>query len=505
MVDEAEVTRSLLLRRIVFVGSGGRSLGPQLNGDLLRVGGNLDISFLRCTGNIRLEGATIGGRLSGTGAKIEPETGTALNMDWAQVKGSVRLNKGFTSTGKLSMDRAKVGGSVFLDEGFTATGTVRLLGAVIDGQLACGGARIEPTEGEALSMDRATVGGNIILDRDVRLERDFQVTGTVCLIGATSGAELRLELPVGNRSEQPAALLKGCAIDGAVADPDSGQIAEEAISTPVVFDLRNAHLNRLILSRVGGGATSEVLEGTNYVLLDGTTYSGLSSPVKSISLNRPAWSSRLWWSFVGTKELHSDPACFYLSILESAERLPDDGEVYPAVYDTMARVLRNAGQEQLGQALLLAKHRRLRAARPWRARPSRWLLDVTVGYGYRPRLAAVWSITVYLASVLLLWGAVHHNGIVASSFATTPTPATSLPSPLLSQAAYPSFSAWNYAFGALVFPFLHLPDTDAWRANAVNGWGVVVRLVRWGEPVAFWALALTLGAMFTRLLTRDRD
>jgi hypothetical protein len=56
-----------------------------------------------------------------------------------------------------------------------------------------------------------------------------------------------------------------------------------------------------------------------------------------------------------------------------------------------------------------------------------------------------------------------------------------------------------------VFPFLHLPDMDAWRPNAVNGWGIVVRVIGWVEPVAFWALALTLGAMFTRLLTRDRD
>ena len=136
---------------------------------------------------------------------------------------------------------------------------------------------------------------------------------------------------------------------------------------------------------------------------------------------------------------------------------------------------------------------------------GRWLLDVTVGYGYRPRLAAVWAIGVYLVSVLVLSGAVHHNGIIATSLVTTTRHQVVLPLPLHSNSSYPTFSAWNYAFGSLVFPFLHLPDMDAWRANAVNGWGIAVRVILWAEPVAFWALAITLGAMFTRLLTRDRD
>ena len=158
------------------------------------------------------------------------------NLDRAEVKGTVRLNKGFTATGKvrlvgatigsnlscqgaelnpsrggtaLSMDRIKVKGSVFLDEGFSATGTVRLLGASIDGQFACAGARIETTAGEALSMDRAQVKGNIIFDRDAANQRDFYVSGDVSLIGTAAGAELRLQLPVITDSKQgPQAALE---------------------------------------------------------------------------------------------------------------------------------------------------------------------------------------------------------------------------------------------------------------------------------------------------------
>jgi hypothetical protein len=48
---------------------------------------------------------------------------------------------------------------VFLDEGFHATGAVRLLGARIQGQLSCTGARLENPNGNALSADGMTVEG----------------------------------------------------------------------------------------------------------------------------------------------------------------------------------------------------------------------------------------------------------------------------------------------------------------------------------------------------------
>jgi hypothetical protein len=52
--------------------------------------------------------------------------------------------------------------------------------------------------------------------------------------------------------------------------------------------------------------------------------------------------------------------------------------------------------------------------------------------------------------------------------------------------------------------FVHLPGVDAWRANATTGWGLVVRITRWVEPVVLWTLVLTLGATLTGLVTRDR-
>ena len=178
------------------------------------------------------------------------------------------------------------------------------------------------------------------------------------------------------------------------------------------------------------------------------------------------------------------------------------GPIHPATHDTMARVLRQSGDKTLSQQLLLAKHRALRHQQPRVRRISSWLVDITVGYGYRPLLALLWALGLYFLSVLLFWLAVHHNGIVATPLSGT---TGKTPTPLASSGSYPPFSAWNYAVGSLLLPVVHFPGVDAWRANAVNNWGIMVQSIAWLDPVAFWALLLTLGATLTRLMTRDRD
>ncbi len=65
--------------------------------------------------------------------------------------------------GAITADGATITGGLFLTEGFTATGEVRLLGAQINGQLACHGATLINPDGNALSADRATITGSVFL------------------------------------------------------------------------------------------------------------------------------------------------------------------------------------------------------------------------------------------------------------------------------------------------------------------------------------------------------
>jgi len=173
----------------VFLGEGFhaqgevRLVGAQIGSDLSCIGGRFENPLQTRT--------TEGGKVEGT-----PGTGTALNADGINVKGSVFLRQGFhaqcevrllgaqiggnlecddarfenppqtrtTEGGKvervpgtgtaLNADGINVKGGTFLREGFHAQGEVRLLGAQIGGNLDCTGGRFENP-----LLTRTTEGG----------------------------------------------------------------------------------------------------------------------------------------------------------------------------------------------------------------------------------------------------------------------------------------------------------------------------------------------------------
>ena len=423
---------------------------------------------------VRLPGSLLGLQVNCSGAKLEGSP-NSLIMDGAEVRGSVFLTGGFTAKGtvrlpqvsislqlncksaemhgepwSLILDGAEVRGAVFLTDGFTAAGSVRAPEARVGVQLNCKGATLGGGK-RALILDGADVTGSLVL-------------------GVTWAQ------PPSPAPEEPA------------ATPSSPQ--------PQV-SLRAARVGRLRLESSGDPRLHKS-RLTSTLLLEGATYRGLAGPEPSEGV-RPRWPRRVAASVRGTSELERLPGMLYRASLVGQQDAPG-GQVYPGTFDAAARVLRDAGSERLARQLLIERHRQLTRQRPQLARPIGWLLDITVGYGFRPRLALLWALLVYLGAVLVFWLAVHHGGLVATPLAGT----RGSPSPLRSTAAYPVFSAWNYAFGALLLPFVHLPGIDAWRANATNGWGIAVRVVRWFEPVVLWSLLIILGATFTTLVTRDQ-
>ena len=468
VIERTTVKHDLLLRRVVVKPTG--AYANAINAQQLHVSGSADFSFLCVKGTVSLPGATIGGQLIYFGATLSNPNGDALVMDQAEVKGSI-----------------------LFAEGFTAEGTVRLPGTTIGGQLRCSDTTLSNPNGDALIMDQAEVKGGIIFTKG------FTAKGTVSILGATIGGQLRcsgatLSNPDGNALIMDGAEVKGdILLDLAYADSEE----------PRVFRLSGTHFGRLRLVFVEE-CHSEAAKLNTVLALEGATYGGLYAEDRSSSVpeKHSFWVKRcqnFWTTIRGTRQLQQNPGKLYRSILIDQQRLPEN-EIYPATYTTVAQVLRDAGNEQLAKELLIEKNRQLTKERPIYVRPFSWLLDITVGYGYRPRLAILWALAVYLGAVALFSVAVHHHGIVATPLFGT----TGSPTPLHSISGYPTFSSWNYAFGALLVPFVHLPGVDAWRANAINGWGSAVRVVRWIEPVVLWALLLTLGATFTWLITRDR-
>jgi hypothetical protein len=86
--------------------------------------------------------------------------------------------------GSLAGDGMIVQGGVHLNKGFQATGEVRLIGAYIGGDFQCNAGGFKPDEGRALYCERMTVKGNLFLNQG------FQATGEVRLTGSNIGGDV---------------------------------------------------------------------------------------------------------------------------------------------------------------------------------------------------------------------------------------------------------------------------------------------------------------------------
>jgi hypothetical protein len=79
-------------------------------------------------------------------------------------------------------------------------------------------------------------------------------------------------------------------------------------------------------------------------------------------------------------------------------------EYDPDPYDQLADSYRDAGHDDRADAVQLAKQRRRHASQGPVGRLWGWLQEWTVGYGYRPWLAALWLAAFWLAGVLWFGG-----------------------------------------------------------------------------------------------------
>ncbi len=177
------------------------SLAGGMSADRVVVHGPLFLRPVVSEGEIRMPGARIRGNLDCGGAKLRA-SGTALNVDRAQIGGSVFLKDDFESEGEIRLlgaeitgqlnclgaklrakgdaliaDGAKIGGDVFLKDGFESEGTIRLLGARIEGDLDSTGAKLK-AEGNALSADGAKIVGAVFLKDGFESEGEIRLLGT---------------------------------------------------------------------------------------------------------------------------------------------------------------------------------------------------------------------------------------------------------------------------------------------------------------------------------------
>lgn len=90
----------------------------------------------------------------------------------------------------------------------------------------------------------------------------------------------------------------------------------------------------------------------------------------------------------------------------------------PQIFEQLASVYRQSGDEKAARKVLIEKHRRLRRQLNPLSKAWNWLLHLTVGYGYRPWLAAIWLAALVAVGSLVFRQA--HPDHMVSDTATPP-------------------------------------------------------------------------------------
>lgn len=162
-----------------------------LLGARLRVGGSIQASALRASGEVRLRGAHIAGSLHLTAASLLNPTGIALEATGVVVDGSVLCDNDagwFRAEGRMLLGGAQIGGDLVLSGAhLTAPPTEEQSGLVLPRGWA--------EEAPALLGDRMRVVGNAELDAG------FTADGAVRLVNASIGGFLRLRGAVLGRKD----------------------------------------------------------------------------------------------------------------------------------------------------------------------------------------------------------------------------------------------------------------------------------------------------------------
>jgi hypothetical protein len=347
----------------------------------------LDAGFI-ARGEVRLAGAQIGGDLVLAGARLSNGGAGALNAEQLTVTQNANC-AGLIADGQIRAVGARVGGSlrlggahlthpgdwaltapalsvaqeVFCGDGFTAHGGIDLRGSHL-GALVLDGATLDNPGGTALEVHWSTV------DRQVSCRHGFTARGQVSLYGADIGARVDLR-------------------DGAFSEPGQLVIDFERLNASALYLLpRTAPDGWVDLSYATVGTYhDDPATWPDALDLRGFVYRTLVDDGVDVR-------TRLRW-------LNRQPHGYL-----------------PQPYDQLTAVYRSAGREDAARLVAIAKQRHRRQALNPASKLINWLLYLTVGYGYRTWLAALW-LTGLLGLGTAIFTHAHPRHMTAT---TTPAP-----------------------------------------------------------------------------------
>jgi hypothetical protein len=470
-----------------------------------KIAGKLDLSFATVPFPLRLSRCRLV-----DGGELENVTIPALYLEGS-------------STGALNMDRAEVKGSVLLDNGFSAAGEVRLINAKIGGELGCKGASVSNPGGYALVADGVEVGAGVFLD-------GLSSVGEVRLVGAKIGGELGC---IGATFKNPG----GDALNVQLADVKGSVFLKEGFSAEGTVDLLGTQV-RGSLDCVGGKFRDLVLDEAVVkgaflwaaVPITHTTQLELTNAsVGAIVDNEASWPERgnLFLDGFVYERITVGPT----DARARLEWLGRQGDFKPQPYQQLAKVLREMGDDDGAKQILFELEKRARAEdrkkivhaplRCFRLGEDA-VSDAAVGYGIYPGRAVWWA-----CGLAALGWIVHRRAGRMGAMAPTEKDAYDEFSKGQAPDHYQPFNPLIYSIENCI-PLVKLGQDDLWRADphpqtrvapvaggkfrrAVNSaldavvpnWTVRPVALRWFRWIMIglgWLLATFFGAALTGFL-----
>ncbi len=415
---ELRLERCELEQQVLLRGAALRSTGfigcriPGLDGWLATVDGNLFLQDSVIDGRLTLTRAHVIGELRLSGVRL-----TATELLGAGPADPARA----PATWALWAGGLELDGGCFARGGFTARGGLRLVGARFNGGLFMEGALIDNAGGDALTGDDLTASTMVLAD-------GFTARGAIRLPGAAVRSVLSLAGAVLDGG--------GTALDGSRLHAGELRLTPARLPTGTV-DLHEAQVAVLRDNDASWPADSR-LDGLAYTSLQGDA----ARPV--------AVARRLEW----------------------LAGLPGYS---PQPYEQLAAWYRKTGDDEAARQVLLAKQRRRRRTLNPLGRAWGRLLDVTVGYGYRPWQAGIW-----LLGLTVLGTAAFSSGS---------------PTAVQSEQRAP-FSALVYTLD-LLLPIGGFGQRTAWYWTGLHQW------LGYGLIAAGWLLTTSLLAGMSRSLSRQ--
>ena len=506
--------------------------GDTLDGVGMVIGGNFLANSMggrfTSNGRVSLVGSHISGDTVFTGARLTASGQTALDCDRLRCDGSIVLDKGFTAVGPVYLSDARVGGwlrlagatvgdpkvvrrpdgerrapvalladGIELGGGLDARagaiagrpdqrplvvyGQFRLPGAKVDGTVSLSGARLYCPGRDALFADRLSVGETLYLEEVI-------ATGCIRLqdtqIGASldcSGARLTEPRLRADGSRKPSLDLQFatighnllCSLDVVATGGVSVRLADIRHTIHMSHaTLGDGQPHSRALDAYGLTAHRLVVQFPEDQPPRGQVRLG-NAHIRVLSDGPGLWAAA---GGVDVDDFVYESVENGITVKQRLEWLRTvQPDFAPGPYDQLVTVYRDAGEEQLAEKVLLEKQRRRHGELGPAGRVWGIVQEYTVGFGYRPWLAAVWLGVFWLVGTTWF----EFNEMVKLDNDQNPV--------------------WNPPLLAmdLLLPIIDLGQDNMWRMVGPSQWIADVLIA------AGWVLATTVAAGATRLLKRN--